>query len=439
MHGNDRSILAIAMTGHGMVHAFEMSIPVFLTYWMAAFEVGTGTMGTVVAVGYALFGIGALPGGIAADVYGSKRLVMACLLGMGLAFLLLGFGGIVGLTAALLLWGAAASLYHPSGLRLISTGIEERGSAFAVHGMAGNLGITLGPLVAVLLLLVLPWRAVAAAFAIPAILAAIAVAFVDVDETAAVAGTDGAEADGGEPAGSDSSAPGSAGSESEDPGSGDPESAAPGTGDPPSIREIIADTRLLFAGAFVLVFAIVILQGFFYRGILTFLPEVLSDSPVLEPVVLLDREVAPARYVYVALLCVGMGGQYLGGTLSDRYPPERVAIGAFLLLAVLSLAFVPAATVGVAALVGVSLLIGFVLFGEQPLMQAVVAEYTGSGDRGLAYGYMYLGTFGVGSIGAAVSGAVLAYTTQQALFVVLALVPTAAAIASAVLYRRGRG
>ncbi|SDY07435.1 MFS transporter [Halopenitus persicus] len=424
MHDNDRSILAIAMTGHGMVHAFEMSIPVFLTYWMAAFDVGTGTMGTIVAVGYALFGIGALPGGIAADVYGSKRLVMTCLIGMGLAFLLLGFGGIVGLTVALLLWGAAASLYHPSGLRLISTGIEERGSAFAFHGMAGNLGITLGPLVAVLLLLVLPWRAVAAAFAIPAILAAIAVAFVDVDETAAAAGADGTSTDGGEAADSDH---------------GGPETGDPGTGDPPSVREVLADTRLLFAGAFVLVFAIVILQGFFYRGILTFLPEVLSDSAVLEPVVILDREVAPARYVYVALLCVGMGGQYLGGTLSDRYPPEQVAIGAFLLLAVLSLAFVPAAAFGVAALVGVSLLIGFVLFGEQPLMQAVVAEYTGSGDRGLAYGYMYLGTFGIGSLGAAVSGAVLAYTTQQALFVVLALVPTAAAVASAALYRRGRG
>jgi hypothetical protein len=52
---------------------------------------------------------------------------------------------------------------------------------------------------------------------------------------------------------------------------------------------------------------------------------------------------------------------------------------------------------------------------------------------------MYLGTFGVGSLGAAVSGAVLAYTTQQALFVVLALVPAAAAITSAALYRRGRG
>ncbi|WP_280537307.1 MFS transporter [Halopenitus sp. POP-27] len=409
MNGNDRSILAIAMTGHGMVHAFEMSIPVFLTYWMVAFDVGSGTMGTVVAVGYALFGIGSLPAGIAADVYGSKRLVIGCLLGMGLGFLLLGFGGIAGLTAALLVWGAGASLYHPSGLRLISTGIEDRGSAFAFHGMAGNLGITLGPLIAVLLLMTLPWRTVTAAFAIPAIIAAIAIALVDVDETAAVAESNGS---------------GSGGS---------------GTGDPPSVREVLTDSRTLFAGLFAIVFAIVVLQGFFYRGILTFLPEILSDSPVLEPVVLLDREVAPSRYVYVALLCVGMGGQYVGGRLSDRYPPEQVAIGAFLLLAALSLAFVPAAAFGVVAVVGVSLLLGFVLFGEQPLMQAVVAEYTGSGDRGIAYGYMYLANFGVGSLGAAVSGAILAYTTQRALFLLLAIVPAAAAVASATLFRYGRG
>ncbi|SEH40788.1 Sugar phosphate permease [Halopenitus malekzadehii] len=424
MNDNDRSILAIAMTGHGMVHAFEMSIPVFLTYWMVTFDVGSGTMGTVVAVGYALFGIGSLPAGIAADVYGSKRLVIGCLLGMGLGFLLLGFGGIAGLTAALLVWGAGASLYHPSGLRLISTGIEDRGSAFAFHGMAGNLGITLGPLIAVLLLMTLPWRTVAAAFAIPAIIAAIAIALVDVDETAAVADGDDSE--------TVNSRPG-------DSGTGDPRSGGSGTGDPPSVREVLTDSRTLFAGLFAIVFAIVVLQGFFYRGILTFLPEILSDSPVLDPVVLLDREVAPSRYVYVALLCVGMGGQYVGGRLSDRYPPEQVAIGAFLLLAALSLAFVPAAAVGVVAVVGVSLLLGFVLFGEQPLMQAVVAEYTGSGDRGIAYGYMYLANFGIGSLGAAVSGAILAYTTQRALFLLLAIVPAAAAVASATLFRYGRG
>ena len=62
---------------------------------------------------------------------------------------------------ALLVWGVAASVYHPSGLALISKGVDERGTGFAYHGIAGNVGIGLGPLLAAVLLLFFDWRAVA--------------------------------------------------------------------------------------------------------------------------------------------------------------------------------------------------------------------------------------------------------------------------------------
>ena len=404
MKDNDRTILSITMLGHGTVHAYELAIPILIPIWMAEFGTGAAIMGLVVSLGYALYGAGAVPAGVATDAYGSKRLMVGCLLGMGGSFLLLGFaGGVVGVAVALVVWGCAASVYHPAGLRLISTGVEERGTGFAYHGIAGNVGIALGPLLAAILLIALEWRVVVVLLAVPALVAAVYTHYASVAETAAVT-TENREAvaDGGIS----------------------------------SVTEFLGSTRALFAGGFVVVFPIVVLEGFYYRGVLTFLPDVLAGYPSLDPMAVAGRTVEPAQYVYVGLLIVGMGGQYVGGKLSDRMPPERAVVGAFFLLALLSVLFVPVAERSLVGLLAVTALLGFVLFGEQPLLQAIVADYSASDVRGLSYGYMFLGVFGVGALGAAFSGAVLAYTTQQHLFLLLAAVPIAAAAMAAVLALR---
>ena len=158
MNRNDRAITGFTMAGHSMVHIYELSIPILMTVWLVEFPVTSATLGTVVAVGYGLFGVGALPGGLLVDRFGSRRLIVACLFGMGASFLLLGvMPGVGGIAVAIAVWGLAASVYHPAGLALISNGVEERGSAFAYHGMAGNVGIASGPFVTALLLLAFDW------------------------------------------------------------------------------------------------------------------------------------------------------------------------------------------------------------------------------------------------------------------------------------------
>ena len=417
MNENDRSILSITMLGHGMVHTYELAIPIFITVWIAELGVGSATLGVAVAIGYALYGIGSVPSGVGTDAYGSKRLLVVCLLGMGASFLSLAFAdGLLGLTLSLALWGLSASVYHPAGLRLISTGVTQRGRGFGYHGIAGNFGIALGPLVAATLLIGFEWQVVAAAMAIPALLAAVYTSYASVDELAAVDGIrTGSATDGGDP---------------------EPDAALGGT---PSIRDVLGDTRTIFAGGFLIAFPMLILEGFFYRGVLTFLPNMLASYDSLAPVTVFGERVDPSGYVFVGLLVVGMAGQYVGGRLSDAMPPEKAVIGAFFSLAVISVLFVPAANSGLLALLLVSGLLGFVLFGEQPLLQAVVADYSGSDVRGLSYGYMFLGVFGIGALGAAFSGAVLAYTTQQALFLLLAVVPLTGSLIATVLWRSSAG
>ncbi|WP_324665950.1 MFS transporter [Haloarcula sediminis] len=400
MDDNDRAIVSFTGLAHALVHTYELSVPIFVVVWLTEFPVTTATLGTAVAVGYALFGAGALPGGVLTDRYGSNTLVTACLVGMGASFLLLSVAPSVPVIAvALGLWGLAASVYHPAGLALISKGVEARGTGFAYHGMAGNAGIALGPLVTALLLLVVDWRVVAALLVLPAVAAVAYARTAEFDETAAV---DAAASDGG--------------------GSVD--------GSPTSLTAFLADSRALFTAGFTLAMLVVMANGLFYRGVLTFLPDVLGDflPPVGDVVGLfadspLAAEFDLASYLYVGLLTVGIGGQYVGGKLTDRIPTATGMAAVFAGLAVVAVGFVPAARAGVGPLLAVSALLGFLLFALQPLYQATIAENSPPGGRGLSYGYTYLCSFGVGAAGAAISGYLLSAVGVDGTFLGLAVFP----------------
>jgi predicted MFS family arabinose efflux permease len=116
---------------------------------------------------------------------------------------------------------------------------------------------------------------------------------------------------------------------------------------------------------------------------------------------------------------VGIAGQYAGGRLSDRDHTERVLTGAFGMLAVVAAIYLPLAQLGTAPLLFISAVLGFFLFLVQPLYQATVAEYTPVHARGLSYGFTYLGVFGIGALGAVVSGALLDHFSPAVLFGVL--------------------
>ncbi|PSP89596.1 MFS transporter [Halobacteriales archaeon QS_4_69_34] len=432
MNGNDRSIVGLVAVAHAMVHTYELSLPVFVTVWLVEFDVGTALLGLVLTAGYGLFGLGALPGGILADAVGSHRLIVACLFGMGGAFLLLGLAPSLPVIAlALLVWGTAASVYHPSGLSLISTGVEARGSAFAYHGVAGNLGIALGPLMTTLLLVVLDWHVVAGLLAVPALLAGALALGIDVDETAAARATDGGAATDDDPPASDAA-------ESATDGGVDEAGGGPRAGGVASVPELVADSKALFAGWFAVVFGVVIASGLYYRGVLTFLPTLFGDLPALSPVTFAGREFQPADYAYSGLLMVGVLGQYVGGRLTDRIRPERAIVAAFGVLSALAVVFLPVARAGLGPLLALGAALGFTLFSVQPLYQATVAEYTPPGTRGLSYGYTYLGVFGVGALGATLAGVLLDALSPAALFATLAGIAGLGVVLGLALLRRGR-
>ena len=390
------------MLGHGLVHWFELSIPIFLVVWREEFpNVSLAFIGLIVALGYAPFGLGALPGGILADRFGPKRLVLTCFAGMSLAFLSLSLATSIYLVgAALVLWGIAASVYHPAGMALISTGAEKQGTVFAYHGIAGNVGITLGPFAAATLLIFFDWQIVATLLAVPGIVAVLYGLRANFDTTAGVEGDTDAD-----------------------------------DGTPLTLSTFLSNSKRMFASAFLVVFVIVAFEGLFYRGVLTFLPEILQGLDAIESIDLGSglAGIGVGDYVFVGLLIVGMAGQYAGGKLTERMPVERGLVTIFGILAALALIFVPLSALGLVPLLVFCALLGFFLFAVQPFYQVAVAQYTPPDTRGLSYGYTYLGEFGFGAMSIAIGGFVIGAVGLGAFFAVLAGFAVISAALSALL------
>jgi len=156
---------------------------------------------------------------------------------------------------------------------------------------------------------------------------------------------------------------------------------------------------VLLRRSFVFILLVYMFAGFAYQGGLTFLPRFVGAG-------------------FFALgLALGAIGQVLSGRLADRRRPERIlfplSAAAASLLALL--AFLPPGGAFIAA----ALVFGFLLFSLEPLQNTLVTGEVPRPLRGLAFGFTFLSVFGIGSLGAALAGWLLARNANAILFLVL--------------------
>ncbi|ERH10492.1 MAG: major Facilitator superfamily [halophilic archaeon J07HX64] len=217
-----------------------------------------------------------------------------------------------------------------------------------------------------------------------------------------------------------------------------------------SFGEFLTASREVFTVGFLTVFVLVLFNGLYYRGTPTFLPELLSEflAPLVDvapeegvgpiPDGSVAREFDLSRYLYAGLLAVGIGGQYVGGKLTDRIKPERGLALMLAILVAIALVFIPASGT-LPTLVLVSVALGFALFAVQPMSQATIAACSPPEHRGLSFGYTYLAIFGVGALGASFVGTALAYGSPTLMFLLLAgFVSVALGLALSLVVRRSR-
>ncbi|MFU8866430.1 MFS transporter [Natronococcus sp.] len=406
MDENDRSITGFTMLAHGIFHTYELSIPIFIVIWLDVFDVSPFVLGIVVSIGYGLIGVGAIPSGLLSDTYGSRRLIVASVIGMGGGFFLLALApNVYVLMVAIVVWGVAASVYHPAGLSLISRGAKNRGTVFAYHGVGGNIGTAFGPLLTASLLLFFDWRLVVVALTVPAVAVVAFGSLIEFNEDAATA------ADGGD-------------------GTDDDRSSM-------DLQSIVDDSRLLFTTGFLLTFAAIMIYGVYYRGLLTFLPDMIGGLPQFGTYEIFGQEAEPAQYIYTGILMIGILGQYAGGRITDHVRTEYAFFSTLFTLGVLAFVFIPSVSWGLAPFLLVCAALGFFLYATAPIYQVVIAEYAAADVHGLSYGYAYLGMFGFGAAGAALAGSLLTYANETVLLGTLgalALVGAGIVLALLVLY-----
>jgi NNP family nitrate/nitrite transporter-like MFS transporter len=129
-----------------------------------------GSLFFLLQIGYC---VGLLGSGFVSWGLNHRRTILLSTLALGVVLLILSrLTSIAGMRAGLVLFGAAAGLYLPSGISTLTGEVRQEhwGKALAIHELAPNLGYISAPLLAEVLLRLLPWRGVLAAPAVLAIL-----------------------------------------------------------------------------------------------------------------------------------------------------------------------------------------------------------------------------------------------------------------------------
>jgi MFS family permease len=281
--------------------------------------------------------------------------------------------------------GLCIGLYHPAATSLIAQGARQRGLVLGYHGMSGNVGLALAPALATLFGVTVGWRW---AYVFLAMMALAMVALLQVLTLPTIERA---------PARASSAA---------------------------TTRHSLPVLPLaLIIGAFVM-------NGFIYRGSMTFLPTLIKEQVHVN--VLGINQAALAGSLTTFALLTGGIGQYLGGRLSDRVPLERLALQ-ITIIVVPSLLLVGIG--GGMLVVAAATVFIFFNFSGQPVFNSLLAEYVPGSALGRGYGLSFFASFGLGSVAATFAGFMADRWGTSSVFLGLAAFSLLTAALAAALWR----
>jgi FSR family fosmidomycin resistance protein-like MFS transporter len=357
-----RLILLISCA-HALVHTYELALPSVEQKIAADFsddqQQGKALSGRLSNYWRLMWGFGAPLAGLLVDRFGGRRMLAVYLLGCAATCVLTSASSSLAmLYGAMIGMGAAASIYHPAGLALIShvTTPENRPRAMGLHGILGSAGIALGPLLAALVLVLgFGWREYYVVLAVPGVL--LGLYFVTHSKQ-----------------------------DKEDREGKTVSLSASDEEDQSKWASFVALTTLAF------------LQGFVYSAVMSFMTRYLS---AWQPSWASGFEDTIDRFATGGVLLIGCVGQFAAGRFARSRLLERqltaVTFANSPLLLLMAFApdnlRIPAA--GLFALVH---------FMHQPLYNSLVATYTPRRSRSLCYGLSFAAAFGLGSFGSRFAG-----------------------------------
>jgi len=352
MPPHERNTLVTTSLGHFLSHFNMLVFPAVLIPLSTRLQLPLAEVLGLSFWMYLLFGVTALPWGLAADRLGAKPLMAIYYAGAGCCGLAAA-GWIDAprlLAPALAGIGLFSGIYHPAGLGLISKQVTRISYAMGINGMFGNLGLAMAPLVAGAVTWI--WGPPAAYFVLGAVNLAGLITMIVLPlpvEGAAIARAD--DHNGGR--------------------------------------------------GFIILLVAMMLGGIVYRGGTVILPAYfeLRNPDVLKwlgeqlPNGLSGNLVA--TLLTSGIFVVGMLGQYIGGRVAERYPLAP----SYLLFHLITIA--PAFAMAWAfdlPLILLALVYFFFLLGMQPIENTLVSQLTPPHWRHAAFGMKFVLTFGMGAL-----------------------------------------
>lgn len=359
------AIVGVSSLGHALCHMGELTIVGALVAIRQQFDLDPHIVTSLPYLGYVLLGLGAIPAGLAVDRFGADSLLRWYYWALALAAGLVTVANSAWmLFIALTFLGAVLSVYHPAGTALISVGLRRREWAMGVNGVAGSIGVSLGPLLGGLWASFGYWQGAFATIAIISLLGGFWMRRISYQVL----------------------------------------------GHQSSIRNVVADRSIVISDrrfpwlAILLLYLCMMLGGLNYRTFVTALPIYVTGDASQA------AALAKGGIFSFAVLLAGTIGQYSSGALAQRFGAMSIYRLAIFLMAPLSacLASTDYSTLSI-PLAGV---LAITLFAQQPVENSLLAESTQAGRRGLSYGAKFALTFGIGAIGAPLVGLIWHYTSQ---------------------------
>ncbi|HEX2199610.1 MAG TPA: MFS transporter [Burkholderiales bacterium] len=342
--------LWLITVGHSLTHWYPATF--FLLIPLIGTELGLSysQIGLVITCQYIAAAVANVPGGMLVDTVGRKGLLMAVsLFWVGFPYLLIGFThGYAMLLVCVALVGFGNSLWHPTAIPTLGQRYPARkGLVLSLHGMGGNVGDAVAPLVVGAALAVFSWREVVVMNVLPGLVVALLMlAFLG---TLSVGGR---------------------------------------KAELQSFAQYLHGLRDLFRSrALVLLSTGSIFRSMTQTSLLTFLPVYLAHDMGYSPFLV--------GACLFALQAAGFAAAPVAGHLSDRLGRKNIAVSS---MACTALVLVAMALAGGSPLfVGLVAVLGFFLYALRPVVQAWMLETTPRNMGGSSIGIL----FGAQALGAA--------------------------------------
>lgn len=338
--------------GHGLTHWYPATFYLLLPLIGSELGLSYSEIGLIMTCQYIASAVANIPGGMVVDTVGRKGLLMAIsLFWVGFPYLLISFThSYAMLLLCVALVGFGNSLWHPTAIPTLGTRYPQRkGLALSVHGMGGNVGDAIAPVVIGAALGVFSWRQVVVLNVAPGLVVALLMF--------AMLGTIRL-------------------------------GAKKTSGETQTLAQYVQGLRQLLRNR-----ALVLLSvGSSFRtmtqtALLTFLPVYLARNMGYSPAIV--------GACLFALQAAGFAAAPIAGHLSDRMGRKQIIMGAMGSSAVVLafMAFAGASPVFVALIA----VLGFFLYATRPVIQAWLLEVTPKNMGGSSIGVL----FGAQALGAA--------------------------------------